>query len=511
MLAILICAIVRGPFKSETNIYMKNATHNDPRALARRLAGALALAACFVADVACAVTLNPRGVGQALIYPYYTVNKGQDTLVSITNVSEIGKAIQVRLREGHNGRDVLSFVLFLGAHDTWTAALSQTDDLGGARITTSDTSCTRSSIPHEGVTLRSAGYDGTSGPADGGPADIWRTREGSIEFIVGGDIAPGSATDLAIKPPTGGGAPDCSGDNFATFEQDLDDPTSGIYGSASIVNVGQGTLYGYDADALQGLADDVMFLPGHPYPGPSLADASTNNGVDGTARAYVDTTDGHVLTLDYNSGIDAVSAVFMVDAIYNEYVVADSLGANTDWVVTFPTKHFYVDSLYGAVPRAPFENAFGATGSADVAVWGTAFDREQNVAPFGMSGVCELCAPVALPYEVNVIGVGQPGEDFTTAVLGSTLDAFFMPPAGDAGNVALHFATPGSSLHELVGGVDEQSRQPVTLHGLPVTGFMVYNIINAHAQPGMLANYGGLFSHRTSVSCNGDTFGCQPN
>jgi hypothetical protein len=39
------------------------------------------------------------------------------------------------------------------------------------------------------------------------------------------------------------------------------------------------------------------------------------------------------------------------------------------------------------------------------------------------------------------------------------------------------------------------------LTGLPAIGFMTYNIINAQAQPGVLANYGGLFPHRSSISC----------
>jgi hypothetical protein len=39
------------------------------------------------------------------------------------------------------------------------------------------------------------------------------------------------------------------------------------------------------------------------------------------------------------------------------------------------------------------------------------------------------------------------------------------------------------------------------LHGLPVTGFMAYNIVNANAAPGKLANYGGTFAHRANVSC----------
>jgi hypothetical protein len=43
------------------------------------------------------------------------------------------------------------------------------------------------------------------------------------------------------------------------------------------------------------------------------------------------------------------------------------------------------------------------------------------------------------------------------------------------------------------------------LHGLPVAGFMVYNIINANAAPGKLANYGGSYVHRSTVSCTRGT------
>ncbi len=310
-----------------------------------------------------AVALSPHGIGQALIYPYYTVNKNQDTLISVTNASDVGKAIEVRFREGMNGRDALSFKLLLGAHDTWTASLTATgDDL--VRIKTSDTSCTLPPFPPEGTNLRAAGYDGTGDvPADGGPQGFSRTREGFFELIVGGDVIAGSSTELAMKRPAGGGKPACLADDHA-FVQDLEDPTkSGIYGSAAILDVGSGTYFAYNADALLGIADDVMFLPGDPYPGPQLSDARNDEGVAGTARAYVTTTDGHGLVLDYHSGIDAVSAVFMADSIYNDYLVSQSLGANTDWIVTFPTKQFYADGLYGSVPKQPFDRAFVA-GSA---------------------------------------------------------------------------------------------------------------------------------------------------
>ncbi len=101
--------------------------------------------------------------------------------------------------------------------------------------------------------------------------------------------------------------------------------------------------------------------------------------------------------------------------------------------MTFPTKQFYVDSLYGTVPAAPFEHAF-ESGVSPVEIGGTVFDREQISATFG--GACgTLCPPgqpAALLYQVNVLGVGGPADDATSRVLGSTLDAVFLPTAFDA-------------------------------------------------------------------------------
>lgn len=50
-----------------------------------------------------------------------------------------------------------------------------------------------------------------------------------------------------------------------------------------------------------------------------------------------------------------------------------------------------------------------------------------------------------------------------------------------------------------------------TLYSLPVTGFMVYNIINANAAPGRLANYGGALPHRASMLCFSDMQLTGPN
>ncbi len=64
------------------------------RILSRILAPMMLLGA----NVAGAVSLSASGMGQVLIYPYYTVNKGQDTLISVVNASDVGKIAGSRFR-----------------------------------------------------------------------------------------------------------------------------------------------------------------------------------------------------------------------------------------------------------------------------------------------------------------------------------------------------------------------------------------------------------------------------
>ncbi len=74
-----------------------------------------------IANMASAVNLNPDGLGQVLLYPYYTVNAGQHTLLSVVNTTDVGKAVKVRFLEGYDSREVLDFNLFLSPFDVWTA------------------------------------------------------------------------------------------------------------------------------------------------------------------------------------------------------------------------------------------------------------------------------------------------------------------------------------------------------------------------------------------------------
>jgi hypothetical protein len=475
------------------------------------------------AGLANAVDLNPDGLGQVLIYPYYSVLNGQNSLFSVVNTTNVGKAVKVRFLEGYNSREVLDFNLFLSAHDVWTAAITATS-AGGGQITTNDKSCTSPTIPAGGQPFLTAGFDGTGSnggvpiPADAGPQTVTRTAEGYAEIITMADIIPGSQlstdiTHIQNGTPNGGTPPDCSqGDlDAAAFAGTAAPANGGLFGSGSIVNVAQGTFYPYNADAVDGFsALDKYSIESSLSP--SLQDANTDPITanppltpGATARAFV-FIDGQLLTADYPIGVDAVSAVFMADTLYNEYLVDASIGANTDWIVTFPTKRFYVDEgLYLGTPRAPFPNVFpvagGGPGVSNVTVGINLYDREEGhtTQTTGFSPPVGT-APSALPFEVNVISfLNNATAGGASGVFGSLLRPN-ITPYGTDGWLALDLTNSGGVPYQLPGGTSP-TLGPVTLNGLPATGYEGYNVVNANVTAGVLANYGGLFRHRASRSC----------
>ncbi|MBO9665084.1 hypothetical protein [Dokdonella sp.] len=459
-----------------------------------------ALGALLFAGSAAAVSLNPKGLGQALIYPYYTVNNHQDTLLSVVNTSDIGKAMKVRFLEGYNGRPALDFLVFLASHDTWVAAVSAVDPAdpaSGAKLVTNDNSCIDGANKEKSFVTY--GFDGQSPnyPADDGPQDIARVREGYFEIVALGDVIPASDTDEIITPPHQNGQvlpPDCSRLSVDTALADLLPPSNGLMGSAMIVNAGDGIFYSYNASALAGFTDRVL-LP----PEDTLAQANSAASARHGALATLATNDGSPLTLDYDRGIDAVSAVFMADVLYNEFLTASSMGANTDWVVTFPTKAFYVDrQLYPDSTIAPFDRAF-SNSTSGIGTPMTQHDREGQRFALGACDYPE-CRQV-LDYQVNVVSfLERQIPETPSGVLGSHLTTKDMPFSSE-GWMELRLGTSRTGsieTHSLAGGRQSDGK-PISLRGLPVVGFMAYNVINTQAQPGKLSNYSGTFEHRSTI------------
>src|SRR5277367_6140328 len=74
-----------------------------------------------ISNMASAVYLNPDGLGSVLVYPYYTVNAGNNTLLTVVNTTSEGKAVKVRFLEAYDSREVLDFNLYMSPFDVWTA------------------------------------------------------------------------------------------------------------------------------------------------------------------------------------------------------------------------------------------------------------------------------------------------------------------------------------------------------------------------------------------------------
>ena len=91
-----------------------------------------------------AVTVNPQGVGQALIYPFYGVDDAWMNAFSVVNTTADAKALRLNIRESRIGQVVLTFNLYLGPQDVWTGLLydPQGNNAGAGAFKTTEPSCT---------------------------------------------------------------------------------------------------------------------------------------------------------------------------------------------------------------------------------------------------------------------------------------------------------------------------------------------------------------------------------
>jgi hypothetical protein len=198
------------------------------------------------------------------------------------------------------------------------------------------------------------------------------------------------------------------------------------------------------------------------------------------------------LTNEYHvsGGVDWVSSLFMADSVINEWAAAIDANAfitdyYTQWVVTFPTKHYYVDlqddafllddispTLAASVPEAfaPFTNIFPTANLScepvDVFMW----DREEfesdftSPAPTPENSLCN---------ETNVVVFN---ERYLNAGLDSdfsfTIAEEFLPATGDSGRgwARMTFVGAGAQTGLLAPTAFQPNR---VLTGLPVTGFML--------------------------------------
>lgn len=428
--------------------------------------------AAGLVSVSNAVNINPDGLGQALIFPYYTVNKGNNTLISVVNTTAQTKAVKVRFLEGRNSNEVLDFNLYLSPFDVWTGAVITSGPEGTvpanappARLVTGDTSCTVPAIG-SGVDFVNFEYArpaaGTNTPPKAnGPFELARTREGHIEVIEMGNLIHDPAdtvrfgwTDAAgapLNPVTGtlaaaakhrattafpGGEPaNCAvldaawaGGVWATNRNtQMRPPSGGLFGGAEIVNPANGTNVSYNADAIEGFytstIDTLHYEPGDTRP--TLAQAQTDDLGNANAIVFNNGTLVEFPFTGSGAGLKAVSAVFMHNQIFNEYTtdpLNPGLASQSEWVITFPTKRLHIINAQPA--RLPFRQAYDiAAGGACESIGFSFWNREElqpGTPPGGNQFSPRPTTPTivgpSLCFEAQVVTFNQAGiGDYLTS------------------------------------------------------------------------------------------------
>ncbi|MGH9549440.1 MAG: hypothetical protein ACRD3W_08695 [Terriglobales bacterium] len=458
----------------------------------------VAVALATVSIDALAVQLNPRGLGQVLLFPYYTARSTPEgaytTLFVVTNTTSDAKVLRVRFRESRNGREAAGTNLYLRPFDSWSGAVYVGEN--GLRAGSLDHSCTDPLF----IPFTNAQYAGSN--ADGEDTSLDRSAEGYIEVIEMGVIADPTLLG-AMEPKLSGGTlvyancytvRDIPLDN----ETEVMPPSGGLTGSAFLINVLEGTLYSEDAVALDDFSGVALWAPPDTAT-PSLQDVNPKVSkvldVSGYRESQWSTDKGA-------NPVDPVSAVLMQNQLLNQFVLDAATRSGTDWIVTMPTKPAYVSSPVQALP--PFESTFGAGGAPDF--FGIApgcieaestmeYDREGN----NDNQIIDLpllppyCPHLlSLPWVANVVTFGN------SSILASTIG---IPIAGlyQDGWLRLEpFQYATSKVHRLV----STDTPPAIYFGLPMIGFMANNYTNGalpSASGPVLSNYSATSPHKGTL------------
>lgn len=426
--------------------------------IAAGLLSAALVAGPQLANAQAAPTITSAGTGTLAIIPYYTVRSGWETLLNVTNTTGNSLAVRVRLHESYNSRDILDFTVLLSPYDVWTAWVSNVN--GAPYIRTTDRSCTVPiSVRDSGAAASSIAYTGQFD--DAGPDTADRMMEGYITLMVLGEAvgAPVAGTTPYLAEHVNGEPRDCAtaSNNFVrgagvpTWNNV--GPIPGTLGSGSpiarthygpittsnplkvnvsLVKREQGIAGGMTAVHLNGWGVGQNLVTAQQYPWFLEPTIGSHNGLWST------------------SGLAGVETALNASAVLNEWSNNPRLGAQTDWVVAFPTKKHHVDRYNyiqaacnpwrtaaggGAsgggtecsVPVAPFETAFNTTGggTSNITVTYNLYNREEIPIVITTDGTTISPAPPpeiridTLPYETNVLVIGNS----TYGTLASALDS----------------------------------------------------------------------------------------
>jgi len=517
--------------------------------------------------------VNTEHTGEALIFPFYSAQNGNDTLISIVNTTADTKAVKVRIIESQESEEVLDFNLYMSPQDHFSFAITADGD--GAKLVTADTSCTVPAITGgeqaftDLLLLEAAAGDD---PAQVLGDAASREQIGYIEVIEMGQVVDvdlvtaithvdGVPADCSVVVDAwsivddveGAWYADANGEevgvdgsadaNIGTTGMGAAWNGGGLYGVATVINVAEGTAFGYDAVAIENLVDDentgsvLHYAPGDTRPD------FTDTAISTTASVAID---GELVTYTNNDVLanstpyNTVSAVLMSDSISNDYVVDPAINALTDWIVTMPTKSHYEDAVL--VWTEPFSYGYVGGESETAANYSddcqpfslTVYDREEGtlepppipdadpnndspqfspyIRPEVEEGVTPDGADPVLCSETTVVHFGTASATNTSEadedpeVLRTLTNVNSLLSDEDQDFVA-GWAVMDLSGEALNNPVNNDRLLPGTvagadfdqLRGLPVTGFAVVEYTNG-VLGSYIANYQSSWEHKMSVA-----------
>jgi len=520
----------------------------------------LAVGAAIAASSAQAqMFLNTDGTGEILVFPFYSAENGNSTNVNITNTVNQAKAVKVRIIEGENSQEVLDFNVYMSAEDHFSFAITATEDGGGSLVTFDNTCTVPRLTPGEAVPFRNFKYLGDKGE-DNPDTDkdesfdntsITRTATGYIEIIEMGQLdmrerdwdadedTPDSVNPIvgAITHGADGVPADCdvpvaawsTGGAWWKDVQAADTADTffvtgwaggGLYGEASVVNVGDAMAFGFDADAI----DSAVTGSGwqlHYEPGSTKPDFKS----DGVVTDSIVTVNGKQIPMEYGAdygdeaSLVAVSSLYQKQVIMNDYITDPGILALTDWIVTMPTKWLHLNEYAQAVEGVseevetlvPFSTPWNGRTACEYATLYN-WDREEanpaftpDVPDFSPQPDIEIeLYDLPLCYEVNVVQFGDSSAVKNESLAVGISDQLV---ANDGwAKIDLSWEALSADGKDTVNDHNRWLCDDADdcLSGLPVTGFAVQAYGNTSVNgSGNVANYSGAFLHKSNAVCSG--------
>jgi hypothetical protein len=303
----------------------------------------------------------------------------------------------------------------------------------------------------------------------------------------------------------------CSGGQFvngarargdAAFQAEFCEPLNVLKVASNIVRLNSGVTFGVPVDTLSN-----FFNPGNPDSTPTVDPGLEDQSAPGfedlmqspaslepnlasvnPAIANLVTPTGAAIAPEFDVAVDAVSSLFSASSVINEYRQQPSGWPTTAWVVTFPTKNFYVDANspdYVGLP--PFNENFYSSSCVPVSL--RYYNREEKTTVASVPPSPPVPGESsALCYETQTISFSRSGNS-----LSSQFNTPFALTAGyTEGWARLTLPTGGGNT---ISGEDPDLG-PVVFAGLPVSGFSFTVIPNGVVN----TNYITPHSYERSIS-----------